>query len=89
MHEVYYDNLKIYKEATTLPGARIGNPIVANELLDMVRTAGAVVTSTIALISIILVAAKAPAVPPGTGVPFKLMDIEVKAPITSAVKDTR
>ena len=55
----------------------------------MVRTAGTVPTSTIAEISIILVAANAPAVPPGTGTPFKLMDIEVKAPITSAVKDTR
>jgi hypothetical protein len=55
----------------------------------MVSTAGAVPTSIIAEIPIILVAAIAPDVPPGTGVPFKLMDTEVNAPITSAVKDTR
>ncbi len=63
--------------------------MAAKESFEIVITAGNVLTSTIAVISIILVAAKAPAVPPGTGLPFKLMDIEVKAPITSAAKDTR
>ncbi len=85
----YYDNFNIYKDATTLPGESIGKPMVAKESLHMVIVAGAVATSTIAEISIIFVAAKAPAVPPGIGTPFKLMDIDVKAPITSAIKDTR
>jgi hypothetical protein len=79
-----YDILIIVNPSTILPGASTGKLIVANELLDIVIVAGklASLTSTRADISISLEAANAPAVPPGTGTSFKLMDTLGSAPTT-------
>ena len=54
------------------------------ESLVTVIVAGTVVTSTIAVISTLIVVAVSPVVPPGTGVPFRLMDTDVRVPNTFA-----
>jgi hypothetical protein len=58
--------------------------MVANELLDIVIVAGRFPsnTSIIADISTSFDAANAPAVPPGTATPFKLMETDASAPTT-------